>query len=250
MNARYVVIDDEKGSRDVLTGFLNKYCPEIRPAGEAETVDSAYKLITSLNPDLIFLDISMPDYDGFALLEKFGKVDFEVIFVTAYEEHARRAIKSNAVDYLLKPIGIVELKDAVGRAIQRIRDKKMLADSRELIGKGPLPAKPEKITVPVKDGFIYVNIADIIRCEADGGYTWLHFENREKVLVTKTLKEFEDLFLHDQFARVHHRHLISLKFVAKYNHGRGGQVIMTDGVAIEVSQRKRSEFLQRIGIKE
>lgn len=245
MSIKYIIIDDEKGSRDILAGFLHKYCPEIDMAGEAESVDTAYELIRTQAPDLIFLDVSMPDQNGFDLLAKFSHVNFEVIFVTAFEEYALKAIKNNAADYLLKPISIIELKDAVNRAIHRISSKKALSQS--IAASAPIP---EKMTVPVRDGYIYVNPGDIVRCEAEGGYTWIHFKNKEKVLVTRTLKEFEESLSETQFARVHHHHLINLLHVIKYNHGRSGQVIMTDGATIEVSQRKRSDFLQKISVKE
>lgn len=245
MSVKYLIVDDEKGSRDMLSGFLTKYCPDIKAAGEAENVTQAYELIKEQNPNLVFLDISMPGQNGFALLERFDRADFEVIFITAYEEYALRAIKSEAVDYLLKPIGITELKDAVSRAVLRIRNKRTLA-----AGNVAAPAVPEKITLPIKEGFVYVNLEDIMRCEADGGYTWIYFKNKEKLLVTRSLKEFEDQLATNQFVRVHHHHLINLHYVARYMHGRSGQAIMTDGAAIDISQRKRSDFLQRIGIKE
>jgi two-component system LytT family response regulator len=244
MSMKYVIVDDEKGSRDILAGFLKKYCPEVEMAGEADGADVAYALITAQTPDLVFLDVSMPDQNGFDLLGRFSRIDFEVIFVTAHEQYALRAIKNNAADYLLKPIGIIELKDAVSRASQRIKSKRITESV------AASASSPEKITVPVRDGFIYVNLEDIVRCEAEGGYTWIHFKNKDKVLVTKTLKDFEGSLSPNQFVRVHHHHLINLKHVTKYNHGRSGQVIMTDGASIEVSQRKRGDFLQRIGVKE
>jgi two-component system LytT family response regulator len=187
----------------------------------------------------------MPEGNGFDLLDLFTQIDFEVIFVTAYEEYALKAIKSNAADYLLKPIGILELKEAVSRALKRINSKRALTTTKSL--STPLQ---DKITVPIKDGFIYVKVNEIIRCEAEGGYTWVYFLGKERVLVTKTLKEFEELFSSKEFSRVHHHHLINLNYVSRYNHGRSGTVIMSDGTSIEVSQRKRSEFLQKIGVKE
>jgi two-component system LytT family response regulator len=243
MNIRCIIVDDEKPSRMVLSTFLIKYCPEVEIVGEAENTDQAQSLIETTKPDLLFLDISMPDQSGFDLLDGYGlTAPFEVIFVTAHSEYAVKAIRNNATDYLIKPLGILELKDAIGRAALRIKKKK----SEQLPEQKPI----DKMVIPVKDGFIYVSVAEIVRCEADAGYTWLHIKDKPKVFVSRTLGDFENNLPSDDFVRVHHHHLINIKYIAQYSQSLGGHVIMTDNATIEVSRRKKDEFLKKLGVKD
>ncbi|MFN8277386.1 MAG: LytTR family DNA-binding domain-containing protein [Chitinophagales bacterium] len=238
MKIKYVIVDDDEYARQLLKTFLEKYCPDTVYLGEAENIKKAAVLIKEVKPDLIFLDISMPHGSGFDLLNTFNPTPFEVIFVTAHDEHVLDAMRKGATDYLLKPLDIAELTHAVDRVAGRLRER----------ASGPAAGVPvTKVALPIKNGLVYVKTADIIRLEADTGYTWVHVSGQQKFLVNKTLKDFEALFAGGHFIRVHHQHLINTEHVSRYIHGRGGQVVMTDDSSIAVSQRKRDELLEALG---
>lgn len=240
MKVKYVIIDDDEYARQLLKTFLGKYCPDAFYLGEAENVTKAQALIRDVKPDLLFLDISMPRESGFDLLNSFHPTPFEVIFVTAHDEHVLHAMRQGATDYLLKPLDIVELINAVSRVANRLRDRSSAQAATTYV---------TKVALPIKNGLIYVKTTDIIRLEADGGYTWVHVAGQDKFLMSKTLKEFEALFAGGTFIRVHHQHLINTEHVSRYIQGRGGQVVMTDSSSIAVSQRKRDELLEALGRK-
>ncbi|MFN8310009.1 MAG: response regulator [Chitinophagales bacterium] len=243
MKISCLIVDDDAGSRQTLRIFIEKYCDELEIIAEAEDVSVALPLIREKHPDLVFLDISMPGVNGFELLGLAKPVTFEVVFVTAYDTYTLKAIKNNAADYLMKPVSISELRDAVERVTRRI-------EARRATGNKDVVSVGERLSVPIRDGYMTINIGELIRCEADEGYTWLFIQNREKMLVSRTLKDFEDRLSHIGFIRVHRQHLINVKHVSRYINGRGGQVTMNDGATIDVSQRKRGDLLQGIGIME
>ena len=247
-----VIIDDEENGRRVLRNLINEFCPEVDLQGEAENIQKGMELIGQVEPDVVFLDIQMPFGTGFDMLEQLGEVDFEVIFTTAYSEYGLRAIQFAALHYLLKPIDIEQLKEAVARAIKkRIRPSASLDQMRylmQMLQHSDRP--PEKIALPSADGLIFVKIETIIRCEADGAYTHIHLQNGHPITVSKNLKNIEALLKGRDFFRVHHGHLIHLEFVKKYIRGRGGQVEMEDGSVVDVSVRRKDGFLtalQKIG---
>ena len=237
-----VIIDDEAESRNVVSNILNNFCTGINMLGEADNVASGVKLIRQTNPDLVFLDIQMPDGTGFALLEQISEINFHVVFVTAYEQYAIKAIKFSALDYLLKPIDPGQLIEAVEKV------KKMLPEKDQSTARifNLLKNKKDisKIALPTLNGFRFVRINDIIRCESDNNYTIIYLHTAEKVVVTHTLKEYESLLKSESFVRVHQSHLINLNYVDQYIKGDGGTVIMSDGSEIEVSRRKKDLFLK------
>jgi two-component system LytT family response regulator len=242
-----LVVDDEKKARDILTGMLNAHCPQVNVIGQADSVSVAEELIRSTKPDLVFLDIEMPFGNGFDLLDRTRDLNFDVVFTTAFDHYAVKAIKFSAFDYLLKPIDVDELKIAVDRLIQNKKDQNSFYGKIEnLLSEIKINGKPKRIAIPSLEGISIVNIDEIIRCEADTNYTRIYLINGEAILVSKTLKEYEDMLTEYHFVRVHHHNLINLNHVQKYIKGEGGYAIMSDGSSVEVSRRKKTEFLEKL----
>jgi two-component system LytT family response regulator len=240
-----IIIDDEWKGRMALSQKLNDYCSDVRLIGEAENGEEGIKLIERLKPDIVFLDIEMPRMDGFDMLLRVPQKNFDVIFTTAYDQYAIKAIKYAAFDYLLKPIDIEELKIAVSKsnAQNRNTEKKLEVLDQNLRGKALL----NKIAIPSIDGLLFFNITDIVHLEASNNYTSIYFINHPKLLASKTLKDFEDLLPADIFFRSHHSHLVNLNYIKRYIKGDGGQIELQDGTYVDVARRKKDEFLKVIG---
>ncbi len=241
-----IIVDDEKRGRELLRMVLTTHCPEVKVVGEASNVKEAYTLILQTDPDLVFLDIEMPGGSGFDLLTKFDEINFEVIFVTAFDKYAIKAIKFSAMDYLLKPVDEEELVKAVKR-VEENQNKKSNKDRvSNLIQNVRKTTDNQKIGLTSSDGLEFIEIKTILRCEADGKYTSVFLHDGKKLLVSKNLKEFEDLLTEYNFIRIHHSHLVNLDYIKKYQSGRGGYVVMSDGSTITVSQRKKEDFLSSL----
>ena len=233
-----ILIDDERSSRENLSGLLYDHFPEVRLLGEAASVESAIQLIVKLHPQLIFLDIEMPGANGFKLLEYFKDFSFEVVFVTAYDNYAIKAIRFSATDYILKPINLNELKTAIGKVADRIRRKMENEQIKQLFHNVQHPQDP-RIGLPTSDRIEFVEVKSIIRCQGESNYTCLHFENRRPLLVAKTLIEFEELLQEHNFIRVHKTHLVNLKHVSAYVRNDGGRLILSNGHEVAVSRRRK-----------
>jgi len=234
-----VLIDDEKLALDNLSILLSEYCKNIEIIGTANSINDGISLIQSKNPDLVFLDIEMPFGTGFDLLSKLDVINFQVIFVTAYDQYAIQAIKCNALDYILKPIDIDELKKAVSKLdIDSKKDNRI--DS--LLTSLKDTSLPSKIALADDGGYTMVAIDNIIRCEASINYTVFHIENSKSITVSKTLKDFEEILPKDKFIRVHQSHLVNLEKIEKYYKTDGGYVLMSDNETITVSRRKRVDL--------
>lgn len=231
-----VIIDDEKDGRDYIALLLANEFPAIEIVFQAAGVEEAYLHLSRQWPDIVFLDIQLAEGNAFELLEKFNSIPSQLIFVTAYEQYAIRAIKKAALDYLLKPVRKMDFVEAVNRALQKLRS----SPSAVAI------ANPGRISLPSLHGFRLVEAADIIRCEADSNYTTFYLSDKTKLVVSKTLQEFEAQLLAHHFFRIHHKHLVNLKHVREYIRGKGGQVIMSDGSTLDVSARRKAEFLQQL----
>lgn len=244
------IIDDETRSREIIKELLDKYCPEIETIGEASSGEEAYPLISSLNPKLVFLDIEMPYEDGFDFLKRFDKIPFEVVFVTAYNQYAIQAIRICALDYLLKPLSITDLKNTVERAKERILNQHAHSRYELLLQnlKRNKNAEHHKIAIPARDGLEFIDIKDIIALEADGSYTNIRMTDNRKLLSTRNLKEYEEFLPEDLFFRAHHSFIINLHHIRNYHKGEGGYVVMTDHSSIDISKRKKKEFLERFGL--
>lgn len=242
-----IIVDDEEKSRVTLKNLIAKHCPEIEIADLCDSVDSAEASIVQHSPQLVFLDIEMPFKNGFALIEKIRKPAFDVIFITAYDQYAIRAIRYSALDYLLKPVDVEELKSAVKRI--RIKQADAAINNYELLlASLKMKGKVSKIAVPTFDGLQMVNVQDIVKCVADESYTHIKMTDGSKITVSRILKEFEDLLSESNFIRVHNSSLINIVHVKKYVKGEGGYVIMSDDETVEVSRRKKAELVAKLAV--
>lgn len=241
-----IIIDDEPNSIETLQQLLIKYCPNVEIAGTADSVTKAREVLADTRPDLVFLDIEMPYGNAFELLSSLPIVDFEIIFVTAFGNYAIEAIKFSALDYLLKPVNIKELQAAVQKAAQRIQLKSISQKLDNLyFNLNATRPLSQKMALPTLDGLVFVNIKDLVWLEARGSYTCVYLASQQRIMVSRTLKEFEDVLPVDNFSRIHQSYVINHNFIKKYNRGRGGTIEMEDGTMIEVSMRKKDEFLAK-----
>jgi len=244
---RTILVDDETDSIKVLQRLLESYCPDISIVGKADGVETALATIQTTRPDLVFLDIEMTQGNAFDLLNQLMPLTFQVIFVTAFDSYAIRAFKYSAVDYLLKPVDIDELRTAVERVAGNFHEKTVMHQMQILLENvGTFQISQQKMALPTADGLIFVAIRDIIRFEAKGSYTAIYLTGGEPVLATRHIKEYEDLLPESVFCRIHNSHIISLQKIQRYQKGRGGHVLMEDGSNIEVASRRREEFLRRL----
>jgi two-component system LytT family response regulator len=242
-----VIIEDEKKSAEVLAQLLQKNCPDVTIAGRAENVKEGTELIRTLKPELIFLDVMMPDGSGFDVLEKLSDLKFDVIFTTATDKFAVKAIKYSALDYLLKPIDADELIAAVKKVADsktKFSTEQNLRFLLENIRHGD--DQYSKITLPTGTSYEVVLVKDIIRCEANDNYTNVYLTNGRKYLVSGTLKHYEDLLPEKDFIRVHHGYLINMNHMTRFLKEAGGYAVMSDGSKVEVSRRKKDDFLKHL----
>lgn len=240
MKLKAIIVEDEETSRDILKNYIKKYCPNVSVLGEAENIDEALVLIRNNDLDVVFLDVEMPYGNAFDLLEKVGDINFETIFVTAYNHYAIDALNAHASYYLMKPISIDELIKAVDY-VTDVKVKEEALQNQILV---PKTKNIEgKITIPQLDGFEILNTSDIMYCKADDNYTEIYLNNNKKKLVSKTLKYFEEALNNSNFARVHKSYLVNVNEVVKYVKGKGGSVVLSNGKEVIVSASKKAELL-------
>lgn len=237
-----IIVEDEANNRENLRLALATYCPEVEIIGEAASAVQALDLIRNLSPQLIFLDIAMPHGSGFDLLESLPEINFDIIFVTAYDQYAIRAIKFAAVDYLLKPIDVLELKKAVGRVLAKQQHSRENDRLKVLLHN--LQKQDQKIALPQADHIAFVPVDSIIRCRGDRNYTYFYFKDGSNLLVSRTLKEFTELLEGNGFFRVHQSHLVNLACIQKYSKRDGGLVITTDNEKIPVARARKEKLLE------
>jgi len=242
-----IIVDDELGARESLSKMLEKNCKQIEIVAKVDSMLSAFEAITNKEPDLVFLDIEMPNGNAFDLLEKFKTINFNIIFTTAYDHYAIKAIKFSAIDYILKPIDPEELITAVKRFEDRAGQKATLDKQFKTLLSNVRPEnKLKKVGIPDGDGLIFINLSDIIRCDSDGNYTFFILTSGKKIIASRTLGEYEQMFADDNFFRIHRSHLINLEHVKKYIKGEGGYVVMSDNSQVEVSRRNKTDFLEKL----
>lgn len=233
---RAIIVDDEEPGRRNLESLLTNYCPEVELTGVAASAMEASKLISTVKPALVFLDINMPELDGFGFLDMYSERDFLVVFVTAHDEFGIRAVKANAVDYLLKPISITELQMAVKKAAARLRAS----------GTAALAGITGRIAVTHLNGFEIVELEAIVRLEADDNYTTLYTTSQGAIVVSRTIKDFETVLDPGRFVRIHKTHIINLGHLKKYSKIDGGTVTMSDGSTLTVAKRRHAGFMEKI----
>ena len=244
-----VIVEDELASRETLAVYLQRYCPDVELVGMAESVSTGIELINKTNPDLVFLDIEMPRGNGFDLLEQIGNVTFDTIFVTAFSNYAIKALNLSASYYILKPVDIDELVNAVAKVKEARKTKQAMRPTQVLVenlhstgGK-----QHSKIVLPLLEGFEVLQVKDIVRCQANDNFTDFYFSNGKKMMICRTLKFYEELLSESGFMRVHKSHLINLDHIKKYLKGKGGQVVMADDSVVDVSPQKKQDLIQWFG---
>ncbi|HAD98780.1 MAG TPA: DNA-binding response regulator [Cryomorphaceae bacterium] len=242
-----LIIDDEKHCSDSLLMMLEKNCPQVEVVDATNDPIKGIGLITAHKPDVVFLDIEMPHMSGFELLSKLEHIDFEIVFTTAYDEFALRAFKVNALDYLLKPIGVSELRNAVEKVKVRMSHSLPNLEVRAMLNNiSPPPIENTRVALPTMEGLEFVPVESIIRCESDSNYTDVHLADGKRLTISKTLKEIQQMLEGKGFYRVHNSHLINLQHIQKYQRGAGGLLIMDNGDHVQVSRSKKSDFLGRV----
>ena len=227
--------------------LTNYHSNDIDVVSSVLSVKDGIKAIQSFSPDLVFLDVQLHDRTGFDLLRECGPISFKVIFTTAYDKFAIQAIKFSAIGYLLKPIDVDDLREALDKLVSvSVPDTAQMADV--IHTNLQLPNKKKKLTVATGNELLFLNIDQIIRCKSDVNYTTIYKTDHQKLVVAKTLKEFEELLSEQDFFRIHNSDLINLHYIKSYNKGKGGSVILTDGTELEVSTRRKDEFLKKMAL--
>ncbi len=246
MSIQTIIVDDEKQSRIALCEELNAFEHDIEIIGEADNVKSAVKLIDEKKPDLLFLDINLGDGSGFNVLEQITWKDLKVVFVTAYDQYAIKAFKFNAIDYILKPINSIELKQAIEKATAQKNTLLSSSNFKELIHNFRNTIQ-KKIAIPTSEGISFIPVDEIIRCQSDSNYTFIYLLKGERILTAKTLREFEELLSEWGFERIHNSHIVNINEMSKYVNKDGGYVVMRDGSNVPVAQRKKTHLLSILG---
>lgn len=237
-----IIIEDEPFFAEMVQSFLHDFYPDIELKGMAQTVDDGWKLITSAQPDIAFCDIELKDGTSFDLLKKINQIPFQIIFITAHNKFAIQAFKFSAVDYLLKPIEETEFCNAVDRAIERVNQKQM-QHIRLMLENLDRSNENRRIVLRTLEQIHVVNIKDIVRCQADNTYTTFYLTNGENILVSKGLKEYEELLCENGFFKIHQSHIINLQFLRKIDKS-SEEVILSDKTRLPLSQRRKQDLLQ------
>ena len=243
---RCVIVEDEEMARKVLKSLLAQYCQDVMVCAEADDITSGQEMIEAFRPDLVFLDIEMPGGSGFKLLNNIKDIDFEVVFITAYEQFAIKAIRHDALDYLLKPVDPKELVAAV-EIVKDAKYKKTLKKQYDSLLKNINPDQltVKKISISTSDKIHLIEVDDIIRCESDNYYTIIYFKDGTSLLVSKTLKEMEQKLEEYNFVRTHKSHLVNMRCIMNFIKDEM-MVLLTDGVKVPVSKRKKEKILEVI----
>ncbi|MEJ6776355.1 MAG: LytTR family DNA-binding domain-containing protein [Crocinitomicaceae bacterium] len=243
---KVLIIDDENRTRKLIAKMIESFGMDVETIHEGENVQSGIAAIKRYNPDIVFLDIQMPDGTGFDVLSSIPNKTFEVIFITAHEEFAIKAIKFSALDYLLKPVDSTELKAALEKALIRIKGHSSPVQF-DALQKNILPLEKRRLVLKTQESVHVVELDQIIRCEADRNYTSFFLLDNKRILVSKTLKEYETLLSGHNFLRVQQSHLVNIDYVDRYDKKNGGAVVMKDGSEVPLSPAKRDLFFKRLG---
>lgn len=243
MILRSIIVDDEPDAVGFINSIIREYCPKLEIVGQANSAKDGSRLIIEKNPDLVFLDVEMPHGSGFDLLANFPDKSFDVIFITAFNHYAIKAIKFSAVDYILKPININEFIQAVDKVIDKKSSNENRGASFSALLENVRSTLPGKLAIPTSEGMDYLNTKDILRVEADRSYSWFYLVDRRKILVSRNLKEYQELLADRNFFRTHNSHLINLDHVKKYIRHEGGAIELVDGSQVPISRSKRDLFL-------
>lgn len=240
---RAMIVDDEPKGRSALALLLATHFPEVEVIAQAADAAAARTALAASIPDVLFLDIEMPGGSGFELLASLGEVTFDVIFVTAYDHYALKAIKFSALDYLLKPVSVAELREAIAKVTAGRGSRSAAHEQLHLARRQLAVPLPDTLALPTEDGLAFVRLEEIIRADAVSNYTVFHLKGGVRVMVSRTLGEYEEMLAEAGFFRAHNSHLVNMRHVRRYRKGRGGAAIMSDGSEVEISARRRDAFL-------
>lgn len=240
-----IVIDDEKNSREAFIKKLQTHCPNVQLLCECSNGKEGIDAINTLKPQIVFLDIEMPQMNGFAMLQQLTKKEFHLVFTTAYNQYAIEAIRFSAFDYLVKPVDVNELINTINRIKQKEAaehtGEKLDVLIAHLVDE---KSKPSKIAIATMEGIDFVSMEDIVYLEAVGNYTTVHIKNGKPILASKTLKEFEDILPANRFCRVHNGSMVNVAFIQKFIKGDGGQIVLSNGILLDVARRRKEELLK------
>ncbi|MBN2668740.1 MAG: response regulator transcription factor [Bacteroidales bacterium] len=245
MQYKCFIVDDEKDARDAVRFLIEQLTPQLKIVGEAANISDSLKLIKQSEPQLVFLDIDLEDGSGFDLLKLIPIRNFKVIFVTGHSDLAIKAFRFNALDYILKPIDPTAFQDAISKALETI-DKQGYQDQLTALLKTHQQEKPKNLVLNTADDIYFVEIDDIVRCESEVNYTMFYLSNGKKIMVSKSLKEYNDLLEPLNFFRTHQSHLVNLNFIHKFHKKDGGYLILKDGSNVPVSTRKKELLIEKI----
>ncbi|HNF70773.1 MAG TPA: LytTR family DNA-binding domain-containing protein [Chitinophagaceae bacterium] len=248
---RVIIVDDEVTSSQVLEDLIKHYQPELQVIAVCNTAADAVFKLNTLNPDIVFMDIELPGMSGFDILEKVKNIHFEVIFTTAHMQYGIRAIQFSAIDYLLKPIHAEDLQQAIIRVQEHgfrsnplDKIKNLFENVRLLNNNAPF----EKVAFPTSDGLKFIPLDQILRCMASNNYTYVYLVNKDRLLISKSLKEIENILPANGFCRIHNSHLVNLKYIQKLTKGESSTLVMNDNTELEVSRRKKEELVRILNL--
>ncbi|HEY0354637.1 MAG TPA: LytTR family DNA-binding domain-containing protein [Flavisolibacter sp.] len=246
---RSVIIDDEPQNASILKSDLQQHCPFVQVEAVCHSAKEGILAIKKIQPDLVFLDIEMPWMNGFEMLEVIGEINFNIIFTTAHDQFAAKAFRISAVDYLMKPIDSDDLKTAVKKAGEKIQLQHGQANIENLLQNIKQPSLQQRIALPYKDGYEFVEVSQIIYCQAEGAYTKVFLQNKKQVLVSKSLGDIEELLPHSIFQRIHHSTVINIDYVTHFVRTDGGYVKMKTGEELAVSRSRKESMMERLGLR-
>ncbi|RBL89895.1 LytR/AlgR family response regulator transcription factor [Chitinophaga flava] len=247
MTITTVIIEDDEKNMHVICDLIRQFAPDLEVVGTASHISESIELIENRAPQLVFMDIQIADGTGFDVLRKLSAKNFELVFITAYDNYALKAFKFAAIDYLLKPVGLNEFREAVDRARTRINEKTRHQHVDTLLHNlAQQSSQDRKISVATVNGFEFLDLKDIIWCHSEGSYTTFHLANNMKVTSSRGLGFYENLLGANNFCRIHQSTIINLRFIKSYIKGKNGYVTMTNGVKLEISQRRKNDFLNTL----
>ena len=246
MNIKAIIVEDEENSRITLANMLTNFCEGVEVLAQANSVKTALPLIREHQPDLVFLDIEMPEDNGFKLFDYLPSLNFETIFTTAYNQYAVKAFRVSAIDYLLKPIDLHDLRAAITKVKEIKKGQSPASQSRIDTLRENLNGQMNKLALPIQDGFLFIELKNIIYCEAQGNYTAFYLRGNDKILISKTLKIYTDLLIEFDFFRLNRSHLINLKHVRNYGRQKNPVITLSTGVSLVLSENRKEAFLEKI----
>ena len=246
---RSIIIDDEQHCVRALLNDLQHNCPSVEVLDTCNSAKEGMMSIKKNKPDLIFLDVEMPWMNGFEMLELLGDFDASIIFTTAHDEFAAKAFRISAVDYLLKPVDANDLKTAVQKVERKMHEGGSLENITNLLRNIKQPTQDQKIALPQREGYEFVEVSSILYCQAEGAYTKVWLDNKRSMLISRSLGDVEELLPADIFQRIHHSSLVNVSFISQFLRTDGGYVVLENGEKLAVSKSKKDSLLERLGLK-